>query len=457
MTYSSIVNTNLGYLAQIGFSEGFRSQMSMAYPEWDMIYQKKVDDPNEREHRYLLHTDLGLGAIAEMNPNGSADFPAGVAAKIAEATAYYKEMAASIEYDLNLEEMLKKGNKKYAEQLELEMMSKLNGIKRVQASRFFADGTGVLGTAASVDDTNIATGSIVVTLDATDTTRGHAGLFLPGDHVLCKQAAGTARAPDGGTGANFAYYKVASRNFSTPSVTLSLVNSSDTVVANYAASNIAATDVFYRANQPTFSNLASISDYGTTSECILGLESLAASDGRTVNGIALTGVCAGTAYDAGGAVIDPEQVHALMDELKRNVGQDIYKWSQAQSAPEVMRALVAAGETDRRFGVGDDIKRGSKVWQFTHGNDVVSLQTSEFCPKTRFWILPEEKNGNKVLEFRGTDFYPVKVGKNEEFLKPSASTAGRYARKATMFLQGFGQLICKHPASIGRLHNFVLS
>jgi hypothetical protein len=70
-------------------------------------------------------------------------------------------------------------------------------------------------------------------------------------------------------------------------------------------------------------------------------------------------------------------------------------------------------------------------------------------------MLPEQKNGNKVLEYHGSDFEAVEMaGMGKFHLKPHAD--GGHARVVSSYMEAIGQLICRHPAAIGRLRNFTI-
>jgi hypothetical protein len=101
----------------------------------------------------------------------------------------------------------------------------------------------------------------------------------------------------------------------------------------------------------------------------------------------------------------------------------------------------------------DDAKRGIRYFAYQHRNDSVETYVSEYCPKKRIFIIPENKaTKDKVIEFYGSDFEPVKVNDSSAFMLKSG--ANGYERKIQHFMEAYCQLIVKHPAAIASIHNF---
>ena len=125
-------------------------------------------------------------------------------------------------------------------------------------------------------------------------------------------------------------------------------------------------------------------------------------------------------------------------------------------APEAYSTFVESRENDRRFNSIEDNVRGLRKFVYQHRDDAIELYASEYCPKNRIYIIPEAKAGQgKVLEYHGTDFEPVRApGGSEYHLKPGAT--GGHERRIVSYLEGYGTLICKHPAAIAVIHNFTI-
>lgn len=457
MAFSNIDNLAFGKVLQIAFSEGIRNQISRDFRDWEYIKRSKVADPMGREIRFMFQSSYGPAAVQYRNPNGSSDFPAGQQTTNSENTAVFKELDATIELEYNLWKRAQlSGDVRYAEPLAREIEAKMNAIKRQMSKDLYGDGLGVVGQCTGTNA--VESGNVRFTLSSADSARGHVGFFEYGDILILRAAAGTASAFDSNLATEPLYWKVISRRRSDNSVVLQGLDT------NLAAVTIASIttpttsgDVFYRYGQPSIVNLSTFAgDYGSGTEVIPGLESLTANDGRLVHGITMSGATAGTRYDAGGVQIDVSHIEALMNDVKVNTGRGEYNWKMANMAPETRSQFINGRETDRRFVSVDDVTRGAKKFCYQHEDDLIELNSSEYCPKTRMYIIPEAKSAaGRVLEYHGTDFLPVAVDGNSKFLKPSSS--GGHQRKISSYLEGYGTLINQHPAAVGVLGNFLIS
>jgi len=348
---------------------------------------------------------------------------------------------------------------KYAEPLQMILSSAMASTKREMARALWQDGTGVIGqlgaNAAAV--TSPASDKLVFTLDQGDSTRGHVGYFEYDDILILRDADSTATALDLDAAVGIQapdYWKVIEKDRIAGTVTLQALNSSFASYGTISAiqAQAASGAVFYKYDQPTIPDLtASIADYGTVSESLAGLESLAANDGRVIHGITMSGKTGASEVNAG-AALSLVHLNKVMDKVKVEVGQDRYKWKMACAAPEVQSRLMESYESDRRFQAKDDVRKGSKVFGFQHRQDFIEFVDSEYVHPKRLYILPEEKSGEKVIEFHGSDFNTVKAPGGDDFhLKVDG---GAYVNSMVSFMQSVCVLICKHPKAIARIRNF---
>jgi len=460
MAFSNIDQLNLGNLLQIVFSNGVRNQISVDFRDFEMVKRAKVGNSVARELRFMFQSTLGAAAVQYRNPGTSGrSFPQSQQSSIAEYTAKFKELNTTIELEYNLWDRARKSPEKYAEPLALEIDAKASASKRRIAADLYGDGTGVVGTVASAAVTSPASNQLVFQLATTNAARGHVGFFEYGDILVLKAADGSASALDTNLATEPAYWKVIRKeDRSGQTVTLQGLDSNLAAVATISSISTQPTagDVFYRYGQPTIPDLSSISDYGTVSEAMAGLESLAAADGRVVHGITMSGSNGASRYDAGANQIDVKHIQRVMSQAKVRVGQDRYKWKMMSMAPETLDSLIESRETDRRFMTMEDGARGTKKFMYQHQNDSLECYTSEYCPPKRLYILPEAKSSEKVLEFHGSDFETVKAqGMNDFHLKPASG--GGHVNNVISYLQAIGVLICKHPASIAVIENFTNS
>ncbi len=453
MAFANIDSLNLGSLLQIAFSNGVRNQISQDFRDFEMIKRAKVGSSAARELRFMFQKSLGAAAIQYRDPGTSGrSFPDADQVSLNENTAKFKEINATIELEYNLWDRARRSPEKYAEPLAIELDSKASAAKRRLAADLYGDGTGVVGT---IDSQTVVSNRAEVTLKTGSDERGHVGFFEYEDKLVHKAAnggAGTSVTVSSGT---FSYWRVKLKDRENGKVTLQAVNTSGADV-NVSSWTPTSGEVFYRSGQPTIPNLSSISDYGTCTEVIAGLESLCADDGRAIHGITMSGAYAGTRRDCAGNPIDVKDIQKVMSQVKLAVGQDRYKWKMMSMAPETLDALIESRETDRRFNTMEDATRGTKKFMYQHQNDSLECYTTEYCPPKRIFILPEAKSGDKVLEFHGSDFETVKgQGMSDFNLKPSSS--GGYVNTMVSYLQAIGVLICKHPASVAVIEDFTNS
>lgn len=459
MTWTNIDSLRLGKLTQIVFSKGVLYQNSEDTREWEQVQSLKVSDQAARELRFMLQRSLGPAASQYRTPGVSnRPFPQASQSLVDEFIAKFKEMNTTLKLEYQLwERALMAKNAKYMEPLALEVQSKATAQKRVLCWDFYGDGTGVRGTVASTNDTNIGatSPSIVVTLQDTDSAVGHVGAFEYYDIIVPYTTAGAAVAPSG-TGTLYGY-QVIDRSFSANTITLCPVDSNENPITTFTASNLASGNVFYRVGQPTIPNLTTAGqDYGLMTECLVGLESLAANDGRLVWGITMSGAYAGSMYDAGGAPMDVLLFDKALSSGKRRVGQGRYKYKKACMADEVHTQLIDSREPDRRFVSVTDNKRGTTFFGYQHRNDLIECYTSEFVSKHRVWFLPEAAGGEKVLQFHGSDWKAVKAPGGSEY-HLNAASGGGYTNDIVSYMRGIGVLINRHPAAIIGLRDFVLN
>lgn len=465
MAISQINAQNLGKFLQIAFSDGIRNQISEDYRDWEMVKRCRVGDPDGRELQFLFQTSFGPSAIQYSTPGSAGSFPEEQQITSSEHTATYKEIDVTIGIEYNLWNRARKSPAKYAEPLAIEIQSKTVAAKRRLAADFYGEGTGVVGqldAAANTPATENADGTVTFNLLDTAAARGWVGFFEYGDILELAELDGTASGAAYTASGTIAYWKVISKDRKNKKVTLRAL---DSALADLNVTDVTTqpgttldNEVFYRYGQPTKADLtsnATVGDYGKATEVIPGLASLATNDGRTIHGINMSGANGATVLDAAGTALDVSQIREVMDQAKIAVGPGTYSWKQMVGAPEAHAAFIESREADRRFHSLQDNARGLKVFGYQHDNDFLEMVTSEYCPVYDMYMQPEGKGGNKVLEYHGTDYEPVKVGNMPEFhLRGNGS--GGHQRRVVTYLEALGTIICKHPAAIARLRNFTV-
>lgn len=446
----NITNLSLGDILQIYYSDGIRNQISRDYRDWENIKREKVADPKGRQIDFYFQTSLGPSAIQRRNPGVVNNFPSAQRVSTSEHTAQIKEISATIELDYNLWKRAEMSSDvRYAEPLKIEMESKLDALKRQLSLELYLDGTGVLGECLGTAPSVVA-GNVVFPLDTAVDSRGHVGAFQFDEILILRSNGGGASALDTDLATEPVYWKVVERDFENDTVTLQGL---DSAFAPVSVTSITtpqdAGDVFYKYGQPTIPNLASISDYGTVTEVMPGLESLTANDGRTIHGITMSGATKGTRISSAGSTLDSADFEKVLNNLKINVGASAYAYKMACLAPKRYSELINAREDDRRFNASENLTNGAKSFNFMHRNDNVELYSSEFAKSNKVILMPEARNGQgKVIEYHGTDFMPVKAPNGSEFHLKASSTGG-FENTIVSYMDSYGTLICKHPAAVG--------
>jgi len=467
MAFSNQTNlaNGQGSILQTIFSGGVNVNASRSFPEMDTIRQLRISKSQARNVKFMLETALGYASAQARNP-GTANraFPAGQSVDLSEKTAEFKEMDCTLEVPQQVVDAEKGSPEKYESLLALETQAKSIVVARLQACKWYLDGTGVHGTIASAANvgTLATTGQTDVTMSITDTSRGHAGCFEIGDIYTVAQADGTARAFTGTPSGTIYGMKVLSRNHRTQVVRFQVIDSAGTAITGLTNLNLGAGDVLYRVGQPTGGgynvagiNLSSIADYDTASEDMVGLESFSANDGRIVQGITMSGATAGTRYDNGGNAISTDLLEQLLSDGDIACGNGVFTYPIGVMHPMSRSALIREREADRRFVTAEDGKRGTKFLAFQHEDHTVRLIGREFCHPKRVFLLPVPRGGDrqKPLAMLGSDYMPVKPpGSNSEwYLK---ATSSGYVAVFQSFMHKRQTMLNTYPAAILVGHNF---
>ena len=448
---------NLGKLLQIVYTDGIVNQISEDFRDWEMITRKKVSDEAARSVNFMLQTALGARAIQWSAQGSSASFPNAQQVKALEKSAGFNEVFSTIELEYDLWDRALSSPHKYIEPLALEITSKGIAQKRRLSIDLHGDGTGVIGTMhASTDPSKVNTTELLFTF--ADNGDGARWCEFE-DAISVYNTDGTVEVTPGS--GKFSYGIVVEKDRDNNTVTVQGYDSDDTPLTE-AETDTAVTELaganghlVYRFDQGTKADLSSApsTEYNDLTEVLPGLDTLFANDGRLIHGITMRGATAGTQYDCQAQPFDMTFIQKGMDRVKTIVGQGRYKYKQCLSAPETISSLIDAQEQDRRLISINDDKRGFKGFGYRHGNDELAFMDTEFTHGQRVWILPEGGKEKGVCELHGKDFKDVKVGNQDMFLRPSATTAGHdpFVRK---YMFGYMTLISRHPAAGLSLRNF---
>lgn len=465
---TDMTNVSLGQIAQILFSKGFTSQMNRTYRDYDNILMamKQQQPTTEREYRYLLMTALGVNAIQYQN-QGVTDvaFPQGDLSTTQEVTAVMKKIQATIELDRNVWERVKLAQFKYVDNpLALEIMNKMDAVKRVQARSLYGDGSGCIGVVSSVvaDAPTVVSGNLVVTLSSADTAvgGGNTNWFHKGEIVVFASAAGALHAVTTSSGTP-TQYRVLSSDRKNRKVVFAALDSNKGVLTVTAVNAVVAADLIYPVavvQNGVAPDTTGTPDWGKISPVMAGLESLTANDNRLVFNVNYTGDLGGSRFDAGAGLFNVSAIEESLNETEQNVGQGKYKYDNLIMPYNAYSALLEGKEADRRFNSVEDSARGGRKFIYQYGDAALDCVKSYFCPFNRIFSIPKPASGEMgetgyALEFRGTDFRDVTAGGQKEFLK---LVSGQYVNSVQSFLEAYAVLVAKQPAAVNVIHNFLM-
>lgn len=445
-------NLDLGNLLKILSEGSVYNQLSSASELWTQILKKKAREDGGRELRYEIMTEYGPSAVQFSGFSSTAAFPAGAKSSLSEGTAQYKDIDVTVEYDLTLEKRTGADLLQYARPLAHEMDAKGIVAARVLSAAIPGDGSGAIGLISAIDATDTS-GQITITLNSASSNAGrsHVGWFELGDIIKCHATDSTQRLLVDAAAGNPDTAQVVGVDVENNQITIAKDPDDSSALAEDGT--WAAGDYLYREGTSA-NDLSSISiDYNALSEVFPGLESLLATDGRTVNGITMSGAASGSRYDASGAVLSSKDFQKLISKIKRRVGANRYKFSRAHMHYDTYDAMVELAEADKTFFNTVDFTTGARKIGYQYAKDFIEFIPDEFIQKSRIHVLPDDKG---VLEFHGRDFERVNIGGQKEFLKTS-STAGRYVKQAQAFMSASGVLVAKHPAGCGLMENFAIA
>lgn len=444
---STVGDNTLGKYLKIVSQNSTYNQLADQSIMWKNILKKKKGPAEGRELRYLLRSAYGMAAAQFVGVSGgSVLYPSAHQATLQEATGHYKDFAVTIEVERSLIAKAISDMSRYGEPLAEELKCKTIALARMLSSAVYQDGTGRIGTVSSVAVSDTTKMSCVLKTGNDDP--GHVGFFEYGDKVKFVSTAGAAQVPTVASGT--AVYAVVDQvDRANDTVIFKWYDTNDALLDYDSANQISAGDyiIRYGITGQDYANLSTTTDYGVASEAFIGIESLLQDDNRKVNGINLTGAIKGTRKTVTGP-IDSQHFQEGMSGLKVAVGPGTYTWKDAIMAPEVLDSLVESRETDRRFNMITDNKRGVASLGYVHGKTTLMFETDEFCPKKRIYVIPE----GDVLQFRGSDFEFVRPeGGSKFFLKPAA---GGHYRSVRAYMEGSGLLYNVHPQACLTIEGF---
>jgi hypothetical protein len=463
--FTNIDSKTMGLLLDIMFTKGARDQLPQTYREFELIKPIRVER-TERESRSRIQTSRGPARVQAASPGSSTTFPAKQQAVIKELVVKLKEYDAITSIDIELFERLRNASGKAADELAIEMEATMMNLKRRSCIDLFGDGSGIMVrnsgsvTETKGDSTNIdyvdCTAALIGATISSVASPGSVTFLELDDILTCSDGKNSAVPPTESSGSAFYGWQVLAIDVDAGTFRVQPVDSSGVLVEDITASNIVDGTCFHRiGDKGSVARVDSVSDWGIASNYMVGLESLTATDGRTVHGVAMTGPFKGTRHDGAAALIDLNMIQKAISKAKRAVGEGAFKWDNLVMSYQSFDAFVDSKESDRRFISVDDNTRGSKKFAYQHGNDTLNFLVSEFSPLNRCYAIPTGGKSGKVLEMHAKDAQHLKTPDGSSWhLNVSG---GAFEKSYVAFHMMFQQLVCNHPAAIAVLTNFVNS
>ena len=431
------VSGDLTSLLQVVFTKGIMLQINEEFADWENVSKLKVDNKNPRSIAYMLQKSLGSTAVQPAG-SGRITLPKAQEVSLEECEAVLKRMYSTIEVNYSLWKDAMTTPEKYAEPLALEIESKSIAQKRYLSNVFHRDGSGVVGTVASV------VGS-VVTFEDSPVIGGQGARHVEFEEQYAVVEATGAGSVD--TAKGVVQISDKERNDGKNEATIVVVSGS--IEAGDVLCKLGApVDAAYASGAGTFAKPSG--ELSQLSNEVGGIYAVANDDGSTYNGVKFEGSLKATNVDAGGALIDLDHIQRVMDKLRVRVGSK-YKYNQMLMSPEVNRTFLQSQESDRRLVSISDTDRGFKSFGFIHGSDHLACEVSEFAWSNKIKLIPSDAKGAGVLQLHGSEFQEIKAGASSEFL---ANGADGYETAIQKFMYGYLGLICRHPAAVAGIENF---
>ena len=446
---NTVGSLDIGTFLKIVSTKGVYTNLPKASELWTYMQKIKSGNPEGREQRWNIVADRGQSAAQFVAAGDEGSFPASHRSAPQEATAYFKEFAATINVPRHL--LNKQGSElaAYADSFGYEVEAKMTSVARMLSRSLCGNGTGILGKVASVSNSG-TTSLVTLSVATADAGFSHINWMEIGEKVFVMPPAGVTPRRVDTVNTAVAYFKVSSKNRDTNVVTLTAYDSSDAVITPDGGTEIVAGD-YIRPFGDYTSDLSSLDkDYNLLSFAFAGLESLGADDGRTCHGLTMSGALGGSRLDASADTIDRSHFQSALSLVKERTSGHDYKYDKAFMFTTVYDALIDSWETDRVINSANDTTMGAKgALGFSHGRDFVEFAPDEFIPKTRIWMPPK----GDALQYVGTGIDRVSVGGASEFM-PTNSAGTAHQRAVNAYVEGSGYLRTTHPAALLCIENF---
>lgn len=436
----------LSKVLQILYSKSVYVQISEEHKEYEMITKRKAGEENGRSYNFMIQTDFGPAASGATD-TGEFQFKDQAQSTLVEKAAIFKQKSTTIGLSYSLMKRAAKAPT-FENPLTVEVKSKATITKRLMASEFHRDGSGIIAKVAT-HTTGAEDTDIVLTLAA---GRGGEERFLEYGDVLSPKADA-----DGSPSVAGLTLVVVDKDRENNTVTVTCKG------AAVAANELDDASLFRKSDVDDISANASFKDaidaqatpagvaFDQLSLNLCGLETLYANDGRKVHEIVMSGVTAGTVFDAGAAAISLDDLHGGLDKVKIRNGRASAKWTQLLASNETYRSIIDGQEQDRRLWSNKDKERGFAGFSYVHDNSSLEMVTTEYVREDRIWSIPQAEG---VCEMIGKDFEDVSVGGQKEFM--AINSNGARAAGMRKYMCGYLVYLSKRPSLVLSIRNFTV-
>ncbi len=346
---------------------------------------------------------------------------------------------------------------------KLEMHNQNITSKESVVKSWFQDGTGVQAVVKAIT-VGTPTNKATIEVQNLSSVRGSIRWIQEGQEVAFCAANGTQSNFEA---SSVAYYEVESVDFDNNKfvvVAKTAAGVTANITGNSGSPAVAAADRVMNygdlAQLTTFQDLSGADiDYD---DCLypVGLASHSAADGRSLNGLLLSGANAGTRYTASGS-FTPEMIVTLMRKLEDRNGQGEFLYPKIKCSNKMYEYALNADENAVVLQP-QQRARGGKVITVAYGEGDTEFSRSRFVPDYIMYAEPMNGPARGALgeqmdpiqfKFSGFDFM-TNPDNNDIFERKLVSGVPVAAWVARM--RSFYAFVVPHHASIGSIAGYTV-
>lgn len=465
MAISAVTSKALGYTLWLHFQSGFTSLVNNDDKDFSSL-EAIIDSSGaaSRGIRYALEPSRPVSNVQNVNPGAEVALINGESDDIVEKEALPKQVLAVAEFDYNVYERANQDpSQVYVGPMGMSLYNQMVSAKEHILAQYYGDGSGALATIGATPGFSVSSGVLTMTISNLSSDLGCIYWLREGQKVVFYTTGGVAHDSDG---TSPAYYKITGIDFANKTISVVAYNSSDVALTLTTENTIAAGDVLYNYADETNGgvfNRSSISDYGGLLY-MPGLQSLAASDGRTVHSTVMSNGYAGTNVAKSSASLmftDFGQGFAL---AHRRVGEGKYDYPLIKASYDTWRHLIDLDEGSKFLRPMEN-ERGGKSYMYSYNDISAEVVGRRFVPDYEMWAEPKLKDSMAApgvsreapLMFKFTGFDFVKEPETNNIFRFKINSSGQRVQKAQCHLQTYGTFVCSQAAGVIRWSGFTIN